>query len=220
LSIVLFGKYLEPIWGSREFLFFILLINTLAGIGAIISILIIYAVKNFDSNILLIPIGGFCGVIGGFSVALKQLIPEQELSLIMILPIRVKHLPVLTILWFVVASLLGGGSYNFLLTIGGSFSAWIYLRFYQRKGEVIGDMNPSFAFATFFPEILQPIINIFSNITYKIFCMNRTRAVTQTTQITTSTSTDSLDVERRKQRGTLSIDSRIAEIKHNTTESV
>jgi len=50
--------------------------------------------------------------------------------------------------------------------------------------------------------------------------MNRTRAVTQTTQITTSTSTDSLDVERRKQRGTLSIDSRIAEIKHNTTESV
>lgn len=44
----------------------------------------------------------------------------------------------------------------FWLVISGSFIAWIYLRFYQKKeqGER-GDMSEGFAFATFFPEPIQ-----------------------------------------------------------------
>lgn len=34
----------------------------------------------------------------------------------------------------------------------GVLGAWIYLRYYQRKGEVVGDLSSSFAFATFWPE--------------------------------------------------------------------
>jgi len=64
--------------------------------------------------------------------------------------------------------LLGFPSHSLPHTVFGFFVGWIYLRFYQSKGDVRGDLNESFAFATFFPEILQPPIRLVSNMFYKI----------------------------------------------------
>ncbi len=63
----------------------------------------------------------------------------------------------------------------------GVLTAWLYLRysclqrfitpnyatrFFQKKGEVTGDLSDSFAFHTFFPEPIQPIVNIFTTLLY------------------------------------------------------
>ena len=36
----------------------------------------------------------------------------------------------------------------------GIVYGWIYLRFIQKKGDTIGDLNDTFAFSSFFPEQL------------------------------------------------------------------
>eukprot|EP01132_Coremiostelium_polycephalum_P001073 gene1073-1359_t len=92
---------------------------------------------------------GICGSTGiliGLFVSLKQLIPEQEFLFFTGLKIRAKQIPI----------------------IFGPLVAWTYLRFYQKKGNIKGDFNESFSFATFFPEAIQPPIKIVSNIVYRI----------------------------------------------------
>lgn len=42
----------------------------------------------------------------------------------------------------------------------GTVSAWVYLRYYQRKGDVVGDLSSSFAFATFWPEYVYDDVMI------------------------------------------------------------
>ncbi|NXI49230.1 TM115 protein, partial [Chloroceryle aenea] len=42
------------------------------------------------------------------------------------------------------------------------------LRFYQRHSRGRGDMSDHFAFATFFPEILQPVVGLVANLVHSI----------------------------------------------------
>ncbi|KFZ69568.1 Transmembrane protein 115, partial [Podiceps cristatus] len=42
------------------------------------------------------------------------------------------------------------------------------LRFYQRHSRGRGDMSDHFAFATFFPEILQPVVGLVANLVHGI----------------------------------------------------
>lgn len=67
-----------------------------------------------------------------------------------------QHLPVVVIF---IALLLAVFKLVFyahsLLALSGTLTAWIYLRFYQRRDGGRGDMTESFAFATFFPELMQ-----------------------------------------------------------------
>jgi hypothetical protein len=37
----------------------------------------------------------------------------------------------------------------------GLFFGWIYLRFFQKRGDTYGDFSEGFAFVSFFPEMLQ-----------------------------------------------------------------
>ena len=43
-------------------------------------------------------------------------------------------------------------SYPFV--IFGTYFGWLYLRFFQRKGESVGDLNEMFGFESFFPELV------------------------------------------------------------------
>ena len=50
--------------------------------------------------------------------------------------------------------------------------SWIYLRYLQRRQETNfrGDPSDEFAFASFFPDFLRPVISPISSIFHRMFC--------------------------------------------------
>jgi len=103
-------------------------------------------------------------VIAGFTVAVKQLIPDQEISIFFVVTMKAKHLPGLIILIGIASFALGLPSKHLPHVLFGTLGAWIYLRYYQRKGDVVGDLSTSFAFATFWPEPIRPAIALIARI--------------------------------------------------------
>jgi len=211
--LVLFGKYLEPIWGSKEFLKFILIINLLIGASTFLVVIILYMIFR-DENLLFKEIYGFSGILASFSVAMKQLMPENQLP--MLCGLRIKHLPALSLLFSIF--LLSKPLVIFFI-IFGIIYGWIYLRFYQNKGNnVIGDMSDQFSFASFFPESIQPPISNFSNFVFNLvqkcgFCKSATANISQTGYSLTSSSlpgNDPADAERRRNRALKVLDERLS----------
>ncbi|CAD6996887.1 unnamed protein product [Ceratitis capitata] len=92
----------------------------------------------------------------------------------------------------------------------GLIVAWIYLRFYQWHPNGRGDSSESFTFASFFPNVMQPVIGILVNPIY-ICCLKlgvvKTPAPPRSSSLTGSLSSvsiqipgaDAHDVERRRQ---------------------
>ncbi|EFA77344.1 peptidase S16 [Heterostelium album PN500] len=166
--LLLLGKYLEPVWGSTEFLKFIMVVNVLSGVGTFFLFTFLFMFSGNPMFLYATNICGFSGIITAFTVALKQLIPEQEITFLFS-TIRVKYLASISIAISVVLTLLGLSSGHTLpFIIFGAYFGWFYLRFYQLKGGVKGDRSESFAFSTFFPDPIQPPIQFVSNIFYKI----------------------------------------------------
>eukprot|EP00698_Gefionella_okellyi_P019825 TRINITY_DN6141_c0_g1_i2.p1 TRINITY_DN6141_c0_g1~~TRINITY_DN6141_c0_g1_i2.p1 ORF type:complete len:218 (-),score=21.01 TRINITY_DN6141_c0_g1_i2:514-1167(-) len=98
------GSVLEPLWGPREYVRFIAIVNTAVGICLFMVAIFVYFMFGNEAT-LSSPIGGFGGVIAGFTVACKQTIPEHALSLLC-LQIRVKHLPLMLLCTAVVLSMI------------------------------------------------------------------------------------------------------------------
>ena len=80
----------------------------------------------------------------------------QQFQLVYNCP-SLQHLSLLIIIIASVLALLHVVSYAFFwLSVSGTLSGWIYLRFYQKREQGSrGDMAESFSFATFFPEMIQ-----------------------------------------------------------------
>lgn len=223
--LMIAGKFLEPIWGSKEFLKFIIVVNLGAGIGAFFLMLVLYGITKdpyllYDSNLC-----GFSGVITGFSVAMKQLLPEQETTMCLALTVRMKHAPGIIVLGSIALFVLGlFPSHHLPHVLFGVVAAWFYLRFYQKKGEVVGDLTEEFALSTFFPEPVRPIVNIISAILYKITYvpLRFVGAVPQRTRPTQSVespysnllttavvSTNTAELERRRMLAAKAVDARL-----------
>lgn len=102
--VVIGGKYLETLWGTREYIKFILLIGTLATCASAITYILMYYmfvgqryVSPFIYPLILIPpvislshCGGFGGVIAGFAIAGRQLSPEHEVTMFLFFKTRLK----------------------------------------------------------------------------------------------------------------------------------
>ncbi|KAK4480331.1 hypothetical protein RD792_013402, partial [Penstemon davidsonii] len=172
IGLLIIGKLLEPLWGSREFLKFIFVVNFLTSVCVFITAISLYYI-TWQEAYLYRPISGFQGVLAGFLVGIKQIIPDQELSL---LKIKAKWLPSLALLVSVVVSFFTTESASYLSTvIFGTYMGWIYLRYWQRKTEtrLRGDPSDEFAFSTFFPEFLRPVIDPVATILGRILCGRR-----------------------------------------------
>ncbi|KAM9948684.1 hypothetical protein ACTFIT_009882 [Dictyostelium discoideum] len=170
VALLFIGKYLEPIWGSREFIKFILVVIFFSSLCSFFFFVFKFMFFGGIDLIMKANVCGFSGVIAAFSVALKQLITEQEFNFFLI-KIRAKWIPFILILFRVIVfSFIGFQDRSFTLVIYGVFIAWIYLRFYQVKSGVKGDLNESFSFYTFFPDPVQAPIKVISNIVFKILC--------------------------------------------------
>jgi len=152
---------------------------------------------------------------------LKQLVPEQEYNLFFGLSIRTRHVPGIVVLSSIALFVLGlFPTHHLPHVLFGVLSSWIYLRFFQRKGDVVGDLSDSFAFSTFFPEAVRPFVNIITNIIYAVMYLplrfigavpNRTRPTSAADgyALPTVMPSSALDVERRRALAAKAVDARL-----------
>ncbi|NWJ06513.1 TM115 protein, partial [Crypturellus undulatus] len=99
-------------------------------------------------------------------------------------------------------------------------SSWVYLRFYQRHARGRGDMSEHFAFATFFPELLQPPVALLANAVHGVLvklriCRKTVKRydVGAPSSITISLpGTDPQDAERRRQLALKALNERLKRV--------
>ncbi|KAI3470455.1 hypothetical protein Pfo_027118 [Paulownia fortunei] len=213
IGLLFIGKLLEPIWGSREFLKFIFVVNFLTSGCVFVTAISLYYITTQETY-LYMPISGFQGVLSGLLVGIKQIIPDQELSL---LKIKAKWLPSLALMVSVVVSFFTTDSASYLPTlIFGTYIGWIYLRYWQRKPEtnLRGDPSDEFAFSTFFPEFLRPIIDPVATIFERLLCGRRSESSDESRGYTLGGTllpgSDPIEASRRRERGARALEERLA----------
>ena len=171
-----------------------------------------YAATFHVAYLFDVHIHGGLGFLAGVLVALKQTMGDS--TVLRVPQVRMKAVPVLLLLLLAalrLATLIESpalASYGF-----GLLSSWVYLRFYQRHSRGRGDMSDHFAFATFFPEILQPAVGLAANLVHTLLvkvrlCRKTVKRydVGAPSSITISLpGTDPQDAERRRYRSPRSV---------------
>jgi len=174
ISLLVMGSVLEPVWGSKGFLKFLFLINLSVGCCAFVVCLISY-LAVYSEKMLYGKLSGFQGAIAALVVGVKQVMPDQEIVFLKFITVRVKHFPLLLVGAAIAGSLLGLPIDLVIFVIFGTFNSWVYLRFFQThpQSRLQGDPSEHFSFAGFFPEFMQPAIEIVTVPLSKLFRLNR-----------------------------------------------
>lgn len=93
--------------------------------------------------------------------------------------------------------------------------SWIYLRYFQRRLEtgLKGDPSEEFSFSSFFPEFLRPVLDPIASIFHRLLCGRSERADArgQTLDTTPLPGSDSIEANRRRERGQRALEQRLAE---------
>eukprot|EP01116_Phalansterium_solitarium_P022505 TRINITY_DN7456_c0_g1_i2.p1 TRINITY_DN7456_c0_g1~~TRINITY_DN7456_c0_g1_i2.p1 ORF type:complete len:242 (+),score=49.73 TRINITY_DN7456_c0_g1_i2:164-889(+) len=130
--VALVGKWLEPLWGSHEFLKFVVCVNAAAGLSTFLLLIVLFAVSRSEALWFDSVWCGFGAAVAGFAVAAKQLLPEHPLRLFGTVSLRAKYLPLTLVGWeLATVVLLGLSPKSLPFTIFGVLLSWLYLRYYQ-----------------------------------------------------------------------------------------
>ncbi|KAM0806264.1 eukaryotic integral membrane protein-domain-containing protein [Usnea florida] len=167
-TILYGGKYLERAWGSTEFGKFVLLVTVLPNFLATLVYVLWFAITRDESRALAF-IQGSVALQGAFLVAFKQLVPEHTVTILRgVIKIRVKHFPAIFLVANTISGLVIGTDTALVLGWMGFITSWTYLRFYKKQVElsgastggptIKGDASETFAFAYFWPDVVQPPI--------------------------------------------------------------
>ncbi|OAY71599.1 Rhomboid-like protein 19 [Ananas comosus] len=220
IGLLFCGKFLEPLWGAKEFVKFIFVVNLLTSVAVFVTAIALYYITT-EERYLYTPISGFYGVLAGFLVGIKQIMPDQEL-----LKIKAKRVPSLVILFTVAISFFVAESLSYLPTLlSGFYMSWIYLRYFQKYPETSlkGDPSDEFSFSSFFPEFLRPIIDPIASIFDKIFCGRRSEGSVESRGYTMGDTplpgSDPIEATRRRERGARALEQRLAAEKLSGTRS-
>ena len=147
--VVLYGKLLEPLWGALEMLIFFLAVNTGVAVCSTMVYLGIYFLSRNEEYLFDLHIHGLAGYVAGFSVAVKQIMPDHVLINSPFGKLRNKHIPTLMLYLAIIMRIIGGvdGPYP-IMFCNGLLVSWVYLRFYQKHSNGNrGDMADSFTLA-------------------------------------------------------------------------
>ncbi|XP_077080071.1 transmembrane protein 115 [Siphateles boraxobius] len=216
-TVMVAGRLLEPLWGALELLIFFAVVNVAAGLLSGLSYLLTYAV-TFDLDYLFaVRVYGAPAFLGGILVALKQ--TAGDTTVLRVPQIRLKAAPALALLSIAVLRLAGllDTSAPLAACGYGALSGWVYLRFYQRHSRGRGDMSDHFAYASFFPEALQPAVGFAAGLVHSVLVkmkvcrkMVKRYDVGAPSSITISLpGTDPQDAERRRQLALKALNERL-----------
>ncbi|KAI5250090.1 DUF1751-domain-containing protein [Aureobasidium subglaciale] len=169
ITIFYGGRYLERAWTSQEFAKFVLFVTMIPNLLTFAIYCLWYAVSGNKVRANTI-INGNVALEAAFLVAFKQLVPEHTVSLFRAsVRIRVKHFPAVFVLLNSLSGPLLGTDTAFFLSWLGFLTSWIYLRFYRLAPSLAttatgddavikGDASDTFAFAHFFPDSVQVVL--------------------------------------------------------------
>lgn len=110
--------------------------------------------------------------------------PEHTVTLLKgVIKIRVKHFPAIFLAANTISGLVIGTDTALVLAWAGFFTSWTYLRFYKKQTElsgastgsatIKGDASETFAFAYFWPDVVQPPIAAVADGVYSAFIAMR-----------------------------------------------
>lgn len=211
VGLLFFGRLLEPLWGPKEFLKFIIVVNFVTSVCAFVTAIVMYYITTEESY-LYTPLSGFHGVLSGFLVGVKQITPDEELALV---KIKAKWLPTLLILISVAISFFVEKSASYVPTIiFGVHMSWIYLRYVQRRPEtgLQGDPSDEFSFSSFFPEFLRPILDPIASLFDRALC-GRSKASGLSGDHSLDEfhlpGSDPIEATRRRERGARALEERL-----------
>ncbi|XP_020577581.1 rhomboid-like protein 19 isoform X2 [Phalaenopsis equestris] len=217
VGLLFIGKFLEPLWGSREFFRFIVVVNFLISICIFVTAIALYYITTEESY-LYTPVSGFHGILAGFLVGIKQLMPDHELSLFFLLKIRAKWIPTLIATVSVAVSFFVPESASYLPTVlFGFYMGWLYLRYFQTKPEtgLKGDPSDEFSFSSFFPQFLRPILDPVASLFDKMLCGKRLHKLSESSSLVLKGNplpgSDPIDASRRRERGARALEQRLAD---------
>lgn len=225
--INLYGKLLEPLWGTIEMINFYLLVNTVAGIATSFIYVVIYGLTFDPSFLFEIRIHGLPGYIAAFSVAVKQIMPDHVLLNLPLGKLRNRHVPILVLMLAIIVNIFGGvsGTYPWLFGMG-LMTSWTYLRFYQKHtNKTTGDSADHFMFASFFPEPISPVVGIVANTIFSLLVrmkickrqVHRYNMAAPSGSITVSLpGTNAEDAERRRQIALKALNERLSKMEEST----
>ncbi|KAJ3045788.1 hypothetical protein HK097_001133 [Rhizophlyctis rosea] len=163
------GRYFEQAWGQREYTKFILIVPTISYFLTFFMQFIEYAI-NMNTTYLVDQANGLGALLTGFLIAFKQIIPEHSLKVASgAISVRVKHLPSLLLITTTFLFIIRVIHTQFFIILAGAATSWVYLRFYRVQEGIRGDRSEAFAFLSFWPEGLHPILKPISNSLYAIF---------------------------------------------------
>lgn len=164
----LLSRTLEPVQGHAEFLRFMLV--SLAGSGVLTFFLITFLyyvmvvagaggpVADHAADILYTPICGFQGGVAALLVAVKQAIPDNQITLFSSFQLRAGDVAGIYLIAVTLLGLVTGTALQLVpFSLFGAYSAWFYLRFFHYKQDSFlrGDPADHFRFASFFPGKAQ-----------------------------------------------------------------
>ncbi|XP_057685554.1 transmembrane protein 115 [Corythoichthys intestinalis] len=214
------GRLLEPLWGALELLIFFVVVNVSAGLLAGLSYLFTYAATFNLDYLFAVRVHGAAGFLGGVLVALKQTMGDT--TVLRVPQVRLKAAPALILLLLALLRLSGllESSAPLAAYSYGALSGWVYLRFYQRHSRGRGDMSDHFAFASFFPEAVQPAVALLAALVHAALVkvkvcrkMVKRYDVGAPSAITISLpGTDPQDAERRRQLALKALNERLKRV--------
>ncbi|AQL06458.1 Rhomboid-like protein 19-like [Zea mays] len=214
VGLLLFGKVLEPLWGAKELLKFIFIVNLSISACVFVTMIVLYYITQEESY-LYTPVSGFYGVLSGLLVGIKQILPDQELNLF-VFKISAKWIPSIVAFISVAVSFFMKEVMSYLpIILFGIYMSWIYLRYFQRRLEVglKGDPSDEFSFSSFFPGFLRPILDPIASVFHKLFCGRSARpeGTGQTLDGSQFPGSGSTEANRRRERGQKALEQRLAE---------
>jgi len=207
------NRFLEPVWGTLEYIKFIVVINIAAYSMNLVKYFVGYVALR-EESFLYAPFSGGQGLLGGILVGLKQLIPDHVM--VRAVPaVRVRHLPLCSFIAALFLMLIRVSGLRYLtVTIGGLASSWIYLRYFQIRDSGRGDFSDALSLASFFPESAQPhVIKYSSAVSSVVDGMLQKRQASKTVDLKTFSTnvniiTDPVS-ERRRQLALQALNERL-----------
>lgn len=144
--------------------------------------ILIYTITTDASQLFSTRIHGLSPFCASMAVTVKQMLPQSVLLTTSVGKLKNDDIPLTSLVLALIAyflNLIEGESV--VMFFYGLILSWIYLRFFQlhehhnrvsgaqNRSQSRGDLSDSFAFYTFFPNVLRPIVAVFADILYGLF---------------------------------------------------
>jgi membrane associated rhomboid family serine protease len=89
VALILLARLVEPVYGSKEFLKFLFVVNVSTGLFVFLGVYVTFAFTQ-SGKLLYTEFYGFHGIAAGLLVAVKQIMGDQDAKLFGVLKINIK----------------------------------------------------------------------------------------------------------------------------------